>query len=388
MTPELRPIDPSGYAAIEARGEVGPAPMLQWLKIAELVVDDSYQRPLAATAARGVGATQAGRRNVRLIAEAFDWSKFSPVIVAPVEGGRYAIIDGQHRTTAAALRGIESVPCQVVIADRAQQAAAFKSINGAVTRMSALAIQHAAAAAGEPLAVRTYTAAQAAGVTLLRYPKDHASIRPGETMAVVAIREAVAKHGEAATTLALECVTRTRNNRPGVLGVAVIAALVALVAEDRHGGREQLLAGLERIDLERELETARVTRREKGVAVWQLLKARISDQLAESSQVIDVPLQRLTPHGPLHGGWTATLAGPKPSTPSVVRRENDGPAHGAAQARVESGRVENVFRRPDGGYGAGVQLADGLVFVEVGERPLIRGDQVTVAQGDGGWRLA
>ena len=69
----------------------GPAPMLSWLPVEQFVVDDTYQREVG----------KRGRSNVQHIAEHFDWSKFAPVIVAPVEGGLYAIVDGQHRTTAA-----------------------------------------------------------------------------------------------------------------------------------------------------------------------------------------------------------------------------------------------------------------------------------------------
>jgi ParB-like nuclease domain len=75
-------------------GPLRPAPFLEWIAVERLVVDTEYQR-------------ESGRRgatNVIQIAEHFDRSKFAPVIVAPVEGGRFAIVDGQHRTTAATLR--------------------------------------------------------------------------------------------------------------------------------------------------------------------------------------------------------------------------------------------------------------------------------------------
>jgi hypothetical protein len=117
--------------------------MLQWIKIADLVIDPSYQRPILGE----------GRRNVARIARHFRWSYFAPVVVSPVEGGRFAIIDGQHRTTAAALVGIKTVPCQVVIAARDEQAAAFKAINGATTRISRMALQAAAVVANEPAAI-------------------------------------------------------------------------------------------------------------------------------------------------------------------------------------------------------------------------------------------
>jgi ParB-like chromosome segregation protein Spo0J len=58
-----------------------------------------------------------------------------------VEGGRFAIIDGQHRTTSAAILGIETVPCQIVIAEQTEQAAAFKAINGTITPISQMALR-------------------------------------------------------------------------------------------------------------------------------------------------------------------------------------------------------------------------------------------------------
>lgn len=74
----------------------GPAPQQLWIEIGELVVDDSYQRNIG----------KKGSENVRHTTENFDWSKFASVNVAPVEGGKYAIVDGQHRTTAAMLCGL------------------------------------------------------------------------------------------------------------------------------------------------------------------------------------------------------------------------------------------------------------------------------------------
>jgi hypothetical protein len=103
----MRPISTEGFERPKAASP-GAVPMLQWLKVADLVVDPAYQRPI-------VGQ---GRRNVDRIAREFSWSCFAPVVVSPVEGGKFAIIDGQHRTTAAAILGLETIPCQIVIAAR------------------------------------------------------------------------------------------------------------------------------------------------------------------------------------------------------------------------------------------------------------------------------
>jgi hypothetical protein len=94
--------------------------------------------------------SRAGSINVERIAEYFEWAKFSPVIVAPVEGGMFSIIDGQHRATAAMLRGIEKVPCEIVHIDRARQAEAFAAINGNITRVSAQAVYYARLTGKDP----------------------------------------------------------------------------------------------------------------------------------------------------------------------------------------------------------------------------------------------
>lgn len=225
----MRSIDAGEFAALEAVPDVGAAPMLQWVKICDLVVDDRYQRPIYG----------AGRTNVRRIAAEFRWSKFAPLVVAPVEGGRFAIIDGQHRATAAALLQIESVPAQVIIADLVEQAAAFKSINGQVTRMHRLALHAAAIAAGDPDAAELASVAEAAGVTLLRYPVQTDKQAPGETMALGAIIEGLRLFGRETVITALQCVTETTNNRPGVLAGPIIKALTSCLgasATFREGG--------------------------------------------------------------------------------------------------------------------------------------------------------
>ena len=46
--------------------------MLQWLNIADLIVDSAYQRPIVGN----------GRRNVDRIARSFSWACFAPVVVS------------------------------------------------------------------------------------------------------------------------------------------------------------------------------------------------------------------------------------------------------------------------------------------------------------------
>jgi hypothetical protein len=111
----------------------------------------------------------------------------TPVVVSPVEGGKFAIIDGQHRTTSAAIVGYETVPCQIVIAAKEEQAAAFKAINGTTTPISIMALHAAALVASEPWAVQIAHVCACAQVELLRYPVPSDKKAPGQTMAVGAI---------------------------------------------------------------------------------------------------------------------------------------------------------------------------------------------------------
>lgn len=149
-----------GFAPVIPPPSFGPAAHLQWIPIEQLVVDTSYQREM-----RG-----AGRKNVRDIAAEFNWAYFAPLMVAPIEGGHYSIIDGQHRATAAMLLGIKQVPCAVVIADRQTQAAAFEAVNAKTTRIHTTQIFHASIAAGDERALATKRVLDEAGVMVLKGP--------------------------------------------------------------------------------------------------------------------------------------------------------------------------------------------------------------------------
>jgi hypothetical protein len=225
----MRPISTEGFEKPKSVS-AGAAPMLQWLKITDLVVDPAYQRPI-------IGK---GRQNVDRIARTFSWSCFAPVVVSPVEGGKFAIIDGQHRTTSAALLGFERVPCQIVIAAPQEQAAAFKAINGTTTPISQMALHAAALVACEPWAVQIAHVCACAEVELLRYPVPAEKQAPGQTMAVGAIARCLRQYGEATLITALQCVTQTSNNQPGTLTARMIKALCAVL----HGDPERRDSGL------------------------------------------------------------------------------------------------------------------------------------------------
>jgi len=190
----MRAIEISKYLKTER--DPGPAPMLQWLDISLLVVDDSYQRELKA----------GNWKAIHRIATGFRWSRFSPVFVAPVEGGLYAIIDGQHRVHAASMAGIESVPCQVVHMTCEEQAAAFAAVNGEVTKVTAWQIFKAALAAGESWATEAASAAADAGCQLMTTNTSSWLKQPKQIYAVSGFRRLLAAHNRADVIAALTAI--------------------------------------------------------------------------------------------------------------------------------------------------------------------------------------
>lgn len=218
----------------------GAPPTFQWIKIKDLVIDTSYQRDLLTN----------GRRNIMKIVMAFDWAKFSAVVVAPVGDGRYAIIDGQHRTTAAALRDYEEVPCMVVEATRQRQAAAFAAINSVVTSTHSLQIHAARVTAGDPRAVRLDKICRQTGVSICRYPVAAKHIKKGETMAALTLYNCLERYGPEVLTTALNCIMAVADN-VGLLRIQVIKAFcIVLEAEPSWRAQEgRLLKAVASFDL-------------------------------------------------------------------------------------------------------------------------------------------
>ncbi len=249
---EHRRIDPSPFApALADLGLAsvapGPEPELKWIELKFLVVEPAYQR----------GVFDAGRKNIVKIARAFEWTKFAPVIVCALKGGLYAIVDGQHRTTAAAARGIRKVPCQVIKATPEQRAAAFAAVNGAVTKMSTLQLHVAMTAAGDPDALAANAACAKAGVRILPYPLDAKHMKSGDTLAAAQIPKFLRKYGEAVLVDALRCITKTAaDGNVGLVRGPVIEALCANIEAEPDWCGEPLLRAMRKFDLRASLAKA------------------------------------------------------------------------------------------------------------------------------------
>jgi len=209
----------------------GLKPMLTWLPIGQLHANEAYQRPTTTTR---------GQRVIRDIVENFQWKLFSIVTVTRREEGGYWLIDGQHRTIGAKLRGIDKVPA-IVIPDLTpeEQARTFAGINGKRVSVNPYAIHHAMLAAGDETAQRIARVCERAGVKIPRYPKSATQgLLPDETMALAAIKEGIKRHGEDLVAGVLTSIRKAYPTTPGKLNRDDIKARMAKAAYRREFGEE------------------------------------------------------------------------------------------------------------------------------------------------------
>ena len=188
---DMHAIDTSAFMPLMGNGLVsaylGEEPELRYIAIDALRIEESYQRDLLRSAIS----------NIVNIAHNFNWSKFGSVIVAPIDDGLYAIVDGQCRTIAAACRGVEKVPCIIIKADLEQRAEAFAAINANVTKITALAIYNAQLVAKDMRALEIADVCKEAGVTIRKYPVSPNLMVFGETIAIESIKDCYKTYGRA-----------------------------------------------------------------------------------------------------------------------------------------------------------------------------------------------
>lgn len=190
----VRRVDISGRDRFDLVDQ--PSPMVDWVRIDRLVIDPDYQRDINA----------GGWSNIKKIAADFRWSRFSPLLCAPVDGGMFSIIDGQHRAHAAAMCGIEAVPAMIVPVAKAEQARAFSAVNANHTRVSQFHIYRAALAAGDESAIAARDAVEAAGCRLMTAYRSSSHKKPGEVYAVALIRQMIDRGLAQAVTAGLSAI--------------------------------------------------------------------------------------------------------------------------------------------------------------------------------------
>jgi len=248
-------------------GQVGRLEMIQ---ICDLRVDGTYQRNL----------TQGGVKNIRKIVREFDWAKFLPVIVVCTNKGFYSIIDGQHRTTAAATLGIEKVPCYILDCSVSEAAGAFAAINGNVVPMSPVDLWFARLAAADPEAIELQRSLDAADVCITRKKEG---TKVGETRSINVLRRAHKAYGAETLIMALQCITQTGDGNPGLIVGSTIHGIACAIRakNDRITKPSAIFDIFDMIDLGEMLQRARVEQAQTGNLLQAILTREINRKLRD-----------------------------------------------------------------------------------------------------------
>lgn len=243
-----------------------PQPMLIWADLADLVIDRRYQRNI----------TAAGRSAIQRIANGFDWRKYQPILVAPTEGGKLAVVDGQHRAHAAALCGIEKLPAMTVPMTPTQQAAGFAAINRDRISMDAPTIYRAELAAGTQWAVDCKAAVEAAGCRLATSNASSANKRPGTVYAINLIRKMVQIGESDAITAGLRAIRESESGEHiESYGGPVLSIWLPALAMNQRFLALDLPTIFDGLDILTMMDEARVTSRQTGAPAKSIVLAKV-----------------------------------------------------------------------------------------------------------------
>lgn len=237
-----------------ARAAVGPPPQQALLPVRDLRVDRGYQRELGARS----------RALIRAMVSGWDWTLVQSITVAPLPGGLWELIDGQHRALAALTHGaIQVLPAVIAPAgERADAARAFVALNARRVPITPANALKAAIAAGDPTALIVRGAAEAAGARLLFAPPGR-PFRAGECLAAGALLDLARRIGRAALCgILTTCVAA----QLAPIRAEHLTALEALATDSRWSGARpdaaRLLAALR--DWDRLADEARLLALDSG----------------------------------------------------------------------------------------------------------------------------
>jgi hypothetical protein len=199
----------------EINREIGQKPDLQWVSIDMIDVDANYQREIK----QGL---------VDKILRRFAWSKFGAVVLSRQTGGRFTVVEGQHRWKAASLHpDISEVPAVIVShADLAGEAASFLAINR--DRMSVTSVEQywAGLTAGDDTAIAISNVLQSAGCDVVPAQGHY---RPNLTNSISAIDRCLKRYGVASTRRALLVIRAAWPDDAKSLRGTLITALARII---------------------------------------------------------------------------------------------------------------------------------------------------------------
>lgn len=255
----LRPIVALTLPGAEPDTAAGAAPEFRWAFPGELLVDEVYQRSLS----RG------SIELIRKIVNGWDWNRFKPPIVAETDQG-LEVIDGQHTAIAAATHpAIDKIPVMVVQAETiADRAKSFVGHNRDRLALSQVSIHYANVAAGDEDALTVQQVCERAGVTLLRFPPGNGEFKPGESLAIAAVRALVNRRGAMRARIVLQVLAEARCAPVRADGVK---AVDTLLNDQEYKGQVEasdLTSALLRLGPDAEKE-ARIFAAAHNVPIWR-----------------------------------------------------------------------------------------------------------------------
>jgi hypothetical protein len=199
----------------EINREIGQKPELQWVSIDLVDVDANYQREIK----KGL---------VDKILRRFSWSKFGAVVLSRQTGGRFTVVEGQHRWKAASLHpDVSEIPAVIVAhADLAGEAASFLAINR--DRMAVTSVEQywAGLTAGDDAAIAISNVLQSAGCDVVPAQGHY---RPNLTNSISAIDRCLKRYGVASTRRALLVIRAAWPDDAKSLRGTLITALARII---------------------------------------------------------------------------------------------------------------------------------------------------------------
>lgn len=241
---------------------------LRWIPISAIRVDPSYQRKISAR----------GSATIKKIIAGFSWAHFGALSVVARDPETFAVIDGQHRTIAALLLGVQTVPAVVVTDDEiAAEARSFVSINATRTSVSTADKFRARVTAEDPQAVELAGILENLGIN---YDPPPGPLTSGkQTRSIVMLEKMLNKHGAGTLFTALETLTDAQAEYPDALRSVNLRAVTELTAAviAMEGDIDRLAGVVEEADFEQLGERAASLRKIKGGQKFECLQELLID---------------------------------------------------------------------------------------------------------------
>lgn len=166
---------------------IGDPPAMEWVALDELYVDESYQRKIEARSSQEL---------IRNIAKDWDWRLCQPLSVGRRPDDTLAVMDGQHRLTAAKMRSdIPRLPC--VIFDQPSvedEAKTFVKLNKRRRSLNSVDVFRASIAAGSAESSEVMALIQKSGLVLAPH-SNYTAWQPRMIYCVPGIASAYRRYG-------------------------------------------------------------------------------------------------------------------------------------------------------------------------------------------------